>query len=72
MKMHFISKRISILTLTMQRVLTIILPFLGLILNYEMMYENTKNTKDLSFKKKFQTKTAKAAGEKVEIAEGMK
>ena len=70
MKMHFISKRISILT--MQKVLKIILPFLGLILNYEMMYENTKNTTDLSFKKKFQTKTAKAAGEKVEIAEGMK
>ena len=70
MKMHFISKRISILT--MQKVLIIILPFLGLILNFEMMYEKTKNTTDLSFKKKFQTKTAKAAGEKVEIAEGMK
>ena len=56
----------------MQKVLIIILPFLGLILNYEMMYENTKNTTDLSFKKKFQRKTAKAAGEKVKIAEGMK
>ena len=70
MKMHFISKRISILT--MQKVLIIILPFLGLILNFEMMYEKTKNTTDLSFKYFFQTKTAKAAGEKVEIAEGMK
>ena len=69
MKMHFISKRISILT--MQKVLKIILPFLGLILNYEMMYENTKNTTDLSFKHFFQTKTVKAAGEEVEIAEGI-
>ena len=49
----------------MQKVLTI-LPFLGFIWNYEMMYEKTNNMTDRSFQT-YLSQTSKASGEKNEI-----